>query len=174
MKSKSSTIRFLYAASDDCADTLYLAGVFVPDPYLSIIVGKRSYAVVSRLEYGRVRAASRYDEVLLLETMQEEAGRILDLEPKAVGPGEVMRYFAQRFAVKKIEVPAKFPAAYYADLHEAGYHVAIKPGAFFPARAKKTDTEARAIRQGNAAAAAGLRVAEQVLRDARIDGKVLR
>ena len=37
MKSKSSTIRFLYAASESSADVLYLAGVFVPDAYLSIL-----------------------------------------------------------------------------------------------------------------------------------------
>jgi len=173
MKSKSSTIRFLYGASEQSADVFYLAGVFVPDAYLSIITDKKSYAVVSRLEYGRVRAKSKYDEVMLLEAIRPKASEVLGIPVTAVGPGELMCYFAQRFAVKKIEVPEDFPAAYYAVLHEAGYNLKIKNGLFFPKRAKKTDAEARAIRQGNAAAAAGLRAAAAVLRASLIQGNKL-
>ena len=174
MKSKSSTLRLLYAASEQCADTLYLSGVFVPDPFLSIIAGKKAYAVVSRLEYARVRARSNYDEVMLLETIRKQAAETLELTEKSVGPGELMQFFAQRFAVKKIEVPEDFPAVYYQHLHEAGYNVKVDAAPFFPKRAKKSDREAAAIKKGNAASAAGLRAAEQVLRDARIDGDRLR
>jgi len=173
MKSKSSIIKFLYASSDSCADVFYLGGVFVPDPYLSIITDKKSYAVVNRLEYTRVRARSNYDEVMLLEAIKPKAAEMLGLPESEVGPGELMCYFAQRFAVKKIELPENFPAAYYATLHEAGYHLKVKRGVFFTRRLKKTDTEARAIRQGNAASAAGIRAAEQVLRAAVIDGNRL-
>lgn len=170
MKSKSSTIRFLYASSDESADVLYHGGVFVPDPYLSILTDKKSYAVVSRLEYTRVRAKSNYDEVMLLEEIKLKAAEVLALSEKEIGPGELMCYFAQRFAVKKIEVPENFPAAHYALLYEAGYSVTVKRGMFFPKRLKKSDAEARAIRQGNAASAAGIRKAEQVLRESAIEG----
>ena len=170
MKSKSSTIRLLYAASESSADLLYLAGVFVPDPFLVIIAQKKSYAVVSQLEFGRVAKQSKFDEVMLLETIRQKAADNLQISLAEVGPGELMVYFAQRFAVKKIEVPADFPALYYAKLFEAGYRIEITEGAFFPKRVKKTDAEARAIRQGNAASAAGLRAAEAVLRAATIDG----
>jgi Xaa-Pro aminopeptidase len=170
MKSKSSTIRLLYAASESSADLLYLSGVFVPDPFLVIIAQKKSYAVVSQLEFGRVAKQSKFDEVMLLETIRQKAADNLQISLAEVGPGEVMVYFAQRFAVKKIEVPADFPALYYARLFEAGYRIEVVEGAFFPKRGKKTDAEARAIRQGNAASAAGIRAAEAVLRAARIDG----
>ena len=173
MKSKSSTIRFLYASSDDSADVFYLGGVFIPDPYLSIITEKKSYAVVSRLEYARVRAKSNYDEVMLLEEIKPKAAEVLGLSLSEIGPGQLMCYFAQRFAVKKVQVPEDFPAAYYAILYEAGYHLKVKSGLFFPKRIKKTDAEARAIRQGNAASAAGIRAAEKVLRESVIDGKRL-
>lgn len=173
MKSKSSTIRFLYASSDNCADVFYLGGVFVPDPYLSIITEKKTYAVVSRLEYTRVKAKSNYDEVMLLDEMKLKASEVLGLPEAEVGPGELMCYFAQRFAVKKIELPENFPAAFYAVLHEAGYNLKVKSGLFFPKRLKKSDTEAKAIRQGNAASAAGIRAAEKVLRESVIDGKRL-
>jgi len=169
MKSKSSTIRLLYAASDTSADSLYLAGVFIPDPYLAIIAGKKSYAVVSQLEYGRVAKQSKFDEVMLLETIREKAAENLQIQVKEVGAGELMVYFAQRFAVKRIEVPADFPAIYYAKLFEAGYRVEIVAGDFFPKRLKKTAPEARAIKKGNAASAAGIRAAEAVLRAATIE-----
>ena len=170
MKSKSSTIRLLYAASESSADLLYLSGVFVPDPFLVIIAQKKSYAVVSQLEFGRVAKQSKFDEVMLLETIRQKAADNLQISLAEVGPGELMVYFAQRFAVKKIEVPADFPALYYARLFEAGYRIEVVEGAFFPKRGKKTDAEVRAIRQGNAASAAGIRAAEAVLRAATIDG----
>lgn len=171
MKSKSSTIRLLYAASDACADMLYLSGVFVPDPFLVIIAKKKSYAVVSQLEFGRVVRQSHFDEVMLLEDIRKKAAENLRMAVAEVGPGELMVYFAQRFAVKKIEVPADFPAVHYAKLYEAGYHLEIIEGPFFPKRARKSDAEARAIRRGNAASAAGIRAAEAVLRASRIEGK---
>lgn len=173
MKSKSSTIRFLYASSEHSADVLYLSGVFVPDAFLSVITSRGSYAVVSQLEYSRVRAKSKYDEVMLLESIRKKAAETLAMSVHQIGPGEIMRYFAQRFAVKKIQLPEDFPSKYYAYLHDAGYHLEIKEGEFFPKRAKKSDLEAKAIKQGNAASAAGIRAAEQVLRDSTIDGNRL-
>ncbi|NBB78239.1 MAG: M24 family metallopeptidase [Verrucomicrobia bacterium] len=173
MKSKSSTLRLLYGASDANADMLYLSGVSVPDPFLAIVTDKQTYGVVSQLEYGRVARQSRFDEVMLLEDIRKHAAKTLQLDLRDIGPGELMVYFAQRFAVKKIKVPADFPAVFYAKLYEAGYNLGIIEGAFFPQRARKSDAEARAIRRGNAASAAGIRAAEAVLRAARIDGKRL-
>jgi len=169
MKSKSSTIRFLYAASESSADQLYLSGVFVPDPFLAFVAQKKSYAVVSQLEYGRVAKQSKFNEIMLLESVRKSAAENLQIPLETVGPGELMIYFAQRYAVKKVEVPEDFPAIYYSKLYEAGYRMEIVEGAFFPKRAKKSDAEARAIRQGNAASAAGIRAAESVLRAASIE-----
>ena len=114
MKSKSSTIRFLYASSEHSADVLFLSGVFVPDAFLSVITEKKRYAVVSQLEYSRVRVQSKYDEVMLLETIRKNTAETLGIDLRNVGPGQMMRYFAQRFAVKKIEIPEDFPAIHYA------------------------------------------------------------
>ena len=169
MKSKSSTIRFLYAASDTSADALYLSGVFVPDPFLAVITQKKSCAVVSQLEYSRVARESKFDEVMLLETIRKKAANSLQISISKVGVGELMIYFVQHFEAKKVEVPADFPAVYYAALFEAGYHIRIIEGSFFPKRLEKTDVEARMIKQGNAASAAGIRAAEAVLRAATIN-----
>jgi Xaa-Pro aminopeptidase len=174
MKSKSSLIRFLYAASEQSADVFYLAGVFVPDAFLSVIVGRRSICVVNRLEYGRVKAQSTFDEVLLLETVCGEVAQALKLERVAVGPAELMRYFAKLYKAREIEVPESFPAVYFAQLLEAGLNVRVGADPFFPARDLKSDAEAQAIVQGNAASTAGILAAEQVLRASKIVGKRLK
>ena len=174
MKSKSSVIRVLYASSEQSADIYYLTKVFVPDAFLCFIVGKRSTAVVNRLEYGRVRAQSACDEVLLLETVQEQVAKSLRIERVAVGPAEMMHYFAKLNKVRDLEVPQDFPSVHYAKLVEAGLKVHIGASPFFPARELKNDDEAKALKQGNAASAAGIRAAEAVLRASKIVGKRLK
>jgi Xaa-Pro aminopeptidase len=174
MKSKSSVIRILFASSEQSADLFYLTGVFVPDPFLCFVIGNRSTAVVNRLEYGRVQAQSNCDTVLLQETVQRQAAEALGIEPAAVGAAEMMRYFADLHQVSELEVPESFPAVHYAKLLEAGLTVRVGAAPFFPARELKSDAEAKALRQGNAASAAGIRAAEAVLRESEIVGKRLK
>ena len=93
MKSKTSVLRVLYAASEQSADMLYLSGVFVPDPFLALVCGRRSVAVVNRLEYGRVRSHSQFDEVLLLDAVERNAAGAFNLATGEIGPVELIRYF---------------------------------------------------------------------------------
>ena len=174
MKSKSSVIRILYAASEQSADIFYLTKVFVPDPFLCFIVAGRSTAVVNRLEYSRVRAQSNCDEVLLLETVQGQVAKALRIELSAVGPAEMMRYFAKLNKARELEVPEDFPSVYFAQLLAAGMQVRVGADPFFQARELKSDAEAKALRQGNVASAAGIRTAERVLRASKIVGKCLK
>ena len=174
MKRKPSFIRAIYAASEKSADLFYLTQVFVPDPFLCIIAGNRSTAVVNRLEFGRVRAQSSCDEVLLLEEVEKLAADTLELESSSVGPAELIRYFAKLHQADELEVPASFPAVYYASLLDAGLQLRVGQEPFLPARELKTDDEALAIRRANAASAAGIRMAERVLRESEIVGKRLK
>ena len=174
MKSKSSVIRILYASSEQSADLFYLTGVFVPDPFLCFVIGNHSTAVVNRLEYGRVCAQSNCDAVLLLESVLALAAKALRIEPAAVGPAECMEYFARLCEAKSLEVPEAFPAVYFAKLVEAGLKVRVGADPFFLARELKSDAEAQALKQGNAASAAGIRAAEAVLRASQIVGKRLK
>ena len=174
MKSKTSVLRVLYAASEQSADMLYLSGVFVPDPFLALVCGRRSVAVVNRLEYGRVRSHSQFDEVLLLDAVERNAARAFNLATGEIGPVELIRYFVAEWKQKLVEVPRDFPVVYYAGLQEAGLPLRIGPSPFFPKREVKTAEEIRAIRAGNAASAAGLRLAKQVLGEASIEGNRIR
>lgn len=170
MKSKHSSIRVLYSASEASADLFYLTKVFVPDPFLCVVVDNRAIAVVNRLEYGRMRSQSNCDEVLLLETVKALAAEALELELSAVGPAELIRYFAKLYQVDTLEVPESFPSVHYARLLDVGLKLSICQEPFSPERELKTDDEALAIRRANAASAAGIREAERVLRAATIVG----
>ena len=174
MKSKLSSIRALYASSEQEADLLYLTKVFVPDPFLCIVAGNCSTAVVNQLEYSRVRSKSACNEVLLLDAVKQKAAKVLELELSLVGPAELIRYFSHLHSVAEVEVPENFPAACYAKLLESGLKVRIGPNPFFPARELKNDAEIKAIRQGNAISAAGIRMAERVLRASKVEGNQLK
>jgi Xaa-Pro aminopeptidase len=175
MKSKSSEARFLYTSSEQSADAYYLTGVFVPDPFLCGVIRGRSFAVVNRLEYRRVKKLSNLDSVYLLETLQLEASKLLKIDVSAAGPAELIYYILSRYKLSKsVEVPASFPAIYYARLQAMGVKIIIFEDPFFPQRAIKCDDEVFAIRAGNAASAAGIRAAEKVLRMASIEGKLLK
>ncbi|WP_269525996.1 M24 family metallopeptidase [Coraliomargarita parva] len=173
MQSKTSEIRVLFASSEQSADVLYLSGVFVPDPFLSLVGPEGSIGVVNRLEYGRVKQLSRYDQVLELDDTRLHAARALKLDVAEVGPAELIRYFAKCYKARQVRVPADFPAGIFQRVWESGLKISASADAFFPEREFKTDTEARALRAGNAASAAGIRAAEAVLRASRIEGKRL-
>lgn len=174
MKSKTSVLRLLYAASEQSADLFYLAGVFVPDPFIALVHQGKSLAVVSQLEFTRVKATSKFDEVLLLDAVRRDAAKALRLESAQVGTAEMMYHLIKRSKARLVEVPEAFPALYYSKLQEFGVQLTVGSDPFFAARDCKNDEEAKAIREGNAASAAGIRVAEQVLRDSVIEGKRLR
>ena len=131
MKSKHSTVSFIYAASEFSADMFYLSGLFVPDPFLAIIVDDIKYAVVNKLEYRRVQKKSNFDQVILQETVLRKVAENLNISVRSVGPSDLMIYFARHFAAKKIRIPADFPAILYEKIHDAGFSVEIIKGPFF-------------------------------------------
>ena len=72
-------LQCLYASSLNSADVLYLAGLQVPDPYLSLVFGRHKIAIVNQLEYGRMQRDSKYTKVFELEALKQT---ILEAEPE--------------------------------------------------------------------------------------------
>jgi Xaa-Pro aminopeptidase len=161
---KGRRAKLLFADTHRSADQLYFGGVAVPDPFLSFGIGKRRHAILSRLEFNRVRNSSSFDEVHPMEPLLKEAR-------KRYGPEDsdatvLTRLFALRQGIRGFDVPGDFPAHLAFELRASGLDIVPVPGSLFPQRAIKTPRELDAIRQGNAAAVAGFRVAEQMLRQA--------
>jgi len=161
----------LYADTSHSADQLYFCRLYVPDPFISFAAGGKKYGVFNRLEFGRAQKESALDIVLPLESLLERAkSRWPD---RKCGPAEIIALLAAEHKLTEFAVPQDFPVGLADQLRAHGLAIIVAEGAFFPAREIKTGDEARAIREGNRCAAAGIAAAERVLRASRIKGKKL-
>ena len=161
----------LYADTERSADALYFGRIDVPDPFIAFGARGRKYAVVSALEFGRVRKDSAFDTVLALEAC---AARARARWPRRkVGVAEVIRLLASELKLTRFTVAEDFPAGLYGRLRKLGLDLAVAEGPLFPGREIKTAAEAAALREGNRCSARGIAAAERVLRASRIKGSRL-
>jgi Xaa-Pro aminopeptidase len=161
----------LYSDTARSADALYFGRVDVPDAFVALSVKGRRYAVVSALEFGRVKRTSDFDSVLSLEACMDRARAIWPREKP--GPARVIAALARELKAGPFTVPEDFPAGLYSELRDLGVRVGISKGPLFPQREIKSAAEAEAIRQGNRCSAAGIAAAERVLRASRIRAGLL-
>jgi Xaa-Pro aminopeptidase len=163
--------RLLYADSEHSADALYFGRVGVPDPFIAFGRGSRKFAVVSALEFNRVRAESDFDVVIPLERCLREAAAARP--GRRPGAAEVILILARRHRIARFTVPDDFPAGLFDRLRRAGLRLDLADGPLFPQREIKSAAEAAAIREGNRCSALGLAAARRVLKTCRIRGRRL-
>ncbi len=154
----------LYSDSEMNSDMLYFGGVFVPDPFIAFSCRGSRIAVVSRLEFGRVRKESRFDEVLSMEEVVGLARKSSKRKTFSY-PASAIAYLARRHGIKEFMVGADFPCGPAFELRELGVRLSVADGMLLPERELKSDQEAEFIKQGNAASSAGFRVVEKLLRE---------
>lgn len=171
MPGKNASPPLLYADTEHSADALYFGRVGVPDPFIAFGLGRRRYAVVSALEFSRVRKTSAFDVVLPLERFQKRAKELWP--ERKPGAAEVIFLLAKDYRQKGFTVPQDFPAGIYEKLFELGLDLTVAEGPLFPAREIKTPAEAAAIREGNRCSALGFAAAERILKGSRIRGRNL-
>jgi Xaa-Pro aminopeptidase len=165
MANKAQRDVLLYSDTAKSADVLYFGRVEMHDPFVALGVRGRKVAVVSALEFGRVRRTSDFDVILRLEACAERAGRAWPR--RRPGAATVIALVARELRARILTVPADFPASLYLELRGLGVRLEIADGMLFPERETKTEDEARAIREGNRCSAAGIAAAERVLRASR-------
>ena len=156
----------IYADSESNADQLYFSKVFVPDPFLSFGIGRKKYAIINALEYTRVKKESVFDEVLSFEEWEERAEK--RFRKKKVGLSDIIRLVADEYNLRSFLIASDFPAGLALELIKKKIKIKISEGSLFPNRVIKSDEEAKAIREGNAASAAGIRAAESILEESLI------
>lgn len=171
MPGKNVPPPLLYADTERSADALYFGRVNVPDAFIAFGRRGRKYAVVSALEFGRVRKMSDFDVVLPLEPYLKRAKELWP--QRKPGAAEVIHLLAKEYHQSRFTVPEDFPAAVYEKLFELGLDLTVADGALFPGRETKTPAEAAAIREGNRCSALGFAAAERILRASRIRGRNL-
>lgn len=161
----------LYSDTERSADALYFGHVSVPDAFVAFGHRGKKYAVVSALEFGRVKKTSDFDLVLPLEAYLQRAR---DKWPqRRPGPAEVIALLAAEFKVSRFTVPDDFAAGLYDKLLRLRVKVALANGMLFPQRELKTDAEAERIREGNRCSALGFVAVERILRGSKIKGSRL-
>jgi Xaa-Pro aminopeptidase len=166
-KVPSSSI-LLYSDTARSADALYFGGVQVPDAFIAMGVRGERIAVVSALEFGRVKRESLFDTVLPLEDCSVRAAKVFPrLKP---GPSRIIALLAKEYRTGTLAVPREFHAGLYADLLKAGVKVTVAEGMLFPQREIKTSSEAEKLREGNRCSAAGIGAAERVLEQSKVKG----
>lgn len=171
MAAKSLPPPLLYADTERSPDALYFGRVGVPDAFVAFGLRSKKYAVVSALEFGRVKKTSAFDVVLPLETYTQRARELWP--QRRPGPAEVIFLLAKEFKQTRFTVPEDFPAGVYEKLFELGLDLTVADGALFPARELKTPAEAAAIREGNRLSALGFAAAEKILRASKVSGRQL-
>ncbi len=158
--------RLIYAASERCADLLYLAGFMAPDPFLWLEAGGATYVVVSALEIGRARHDCRPGiDVLSLTEARRRFGLAED-DAKLRTP-EIVAAIAARCDIRTFAVPNDFPLGLARQLEGQGLQLSPCE-ALVPERACKTAAEVAHIRAGVRLAEAGLAEALAMLRQADI------
>src|SRR6185369_15514243 len=125
------------------SDALYFGRVDVPDAFVAFGLRGKKYAVVSALEFGRVKKTSAFDVVLPLEGYMKRARELWP--QRKPGPAEVIYLLSKDFRQHRFTVPADFPAGVYDQLFELGLDLEIAEGALFPEREIKTPAEAAQI-----------------------------
>ena len=171
MPGKNPPPPLLYADTERSPDALYFGQVGVPDAFIAFELRGKKYAVVSALEFGRVKKNSDFDVVLPLESYLQRA-RALWPQRKP-GAAEVIYIVAKDHRQTRFTVPDDFPAGVYEKLFELGLDLVVADGALFPARELKTPAEAAAIREGNRCSALGFAAAEKILRASKVSGRKL-
>jgi Xaa-Pro aminopeptidase len=161
----------LYADTATSTDQLYFSRVGVHDPFISFGVGQKRLTVQSALEFGRIRKAGTFNEVLKLEEWRTRAEK--RRPGRKAGPAEIIAELARAYRVRGFRVPDDFPTAMFLKLRKLGVRVEPAGGPLFPEREFKTPAEAAAIREGNRLSAIGFTVTEKILRTARIKGRTL-
>src|SRR6202453_4165912 len=161
----------LYSDTARSADVLYFGGVYMPDPFVALGVRGRKFAVVSALEFGRVRRDSDFDTVLPLEASLEKTR--LAWPRRKPNAARVIALLAREPKAGALRFPGDFPGALSPELRDQGVRIEISEGPLFPQREIKTPSEAAAIREGNRCSAAGIAAAERMLRACRVRGRRL-
>jgi len=166
---KQSPALLFYAASDD-PDMYHFSRFDASDPYLAFRIGGIKMGLSVPMEYARMAKDSAFDQVLLLPEIVEGAVKRFKLGKDARPTTcQIVQHVAKLYNVREFRIGARFPARLAFQLKDAGIKLDIADnGDLLPERAFKTAEEIDALRKGNKASAAGLRVVARTLEEATI------
>jgi Xaa-Pro aminopeptidase len=172
-----------YLVDADSTDSTqrYLSGFDAPDPFSTVYTPETTAILVSTLEFGRAKTASRADDVSRLADYDYR--ELASDHGAAAAKARVVAAWLDDLGVGSVATPDRFPLGPADRLRERGVEVA--PDAddvVTEIRARKTSEEVDNVREAQRANEAAMRAAETLLREAEVgsadgdaaDGAVLR
>jgi Xaa-Pro aminopeptidase len=145
----------------------------VGDPFLYLEIDGRRAVVTNALEVDRIAAAAPDVERILTDELGMDEliaqGLARDLVER-----EVYVRAVKRLGIASAAVPPDFPIALADRLRDDGIELRPDDDLFVERRRRKTEAELAGIRRAAKAGLAGLDEAARALREAEIDGDVLR
>ncbi|MDX8402058.1 MAG: Xaa-Pro peptidase family protein [Mariprofundaceae bacterium] len=149
--------RLIIADSEHDADMLYVAGIFVPDPFVAVELDGEWHGLFSPLEVDRARAESRFAHV----HEDSEWRRHAACSDLPAGLAGVAAAFLRAHGARRIAVPDGFPLGHAESLRRAGFELRPAGGAFFPQRATKREPEIRQLARAERLTRRAMRAAER-------------
>ena len=110
-------IKCLYSSTEKSSDALYLSGISIPDDLLVLVIGRRRIAVVSQLEYSRVKSHSRFSEVYEMSVLKSKLASSSQLQECAIGIPEIIASFYQSTKATSLLIPYSFPSGLLLAVH---------------------------------------------------------
>ena len=157
----------LYAASEIDANILYATDFIAPDPFIFFRTAQgKKYLVMSDLEIDRAKTTSNVHHVLSLSRYT----RLAEQRKKGKAPNiaEIIVEVFREKNIRSVTVPENFPLRLADDLRKHKIRVTAQPGSMFPERLYKSTAEVKEIRKAMQACEAGMRTAEDTLRQSKI------
>jgi Xaa-Pro aminopeptidase len=147
--------------------------VAIGDPFLFLERDGRGAVVTNVIEEGRIAdAAPELERLPVTDLGWDEL--LAEGRSWAEADLEVSARAVERLGIRSAAVPADFPLALADRLRGAGVELRVDAALFEARRRAKTATELAGVRRAAAAGMAAIREAARVLREARVDGEVLR
>lgn len=151
--------KLIYASTEASPDMLYFAKMNIPDPVFAFTSKGRKCAIFSRLEIGRARRESAFDEIF---------------ESASPDPCDDLAAAFSALGIRRVEVPEDFPAGMYVRLASGGLGISVRRGPFFPQREIKAEWEAGEIAKANAAASSAFARVREVLSESSVSGRFIK
>ncbi len=155
----------MVADSEHNADMLYAVGMFVPDPFIFLALGRRPVIVLPDLEVDRARRLARHCRILSLSRCVRRLERSGRHQPDIA---EVIQQVLQAHRRRKVLVSPAFPHGIAQRLRRLHIKVKVKKGPFLPQREIKRADEIKKISAALTMAEVGLAEAIQVIRSSKI------
>jgi len=138
----------LYSNSQNNPDMLYFSGISIPDAFFAFTHKSKRCAILSKLEIGRAKKNSLFDEIFSQELSHIE--------------------LFKKLKIKKFLVPANFPALTLENLRKENFDIKVCETEIFPERECKSKKEIQEIILANKAASNSFARVEEILRESKI------